>query len=194
MYVLAITPGAGLNPSQWERVARSGVDAIMVREPQLDPRDLLVAVRWVRELAPGLRLWVTGRLDVALAGRCGLHTPEAYPHVPLGLLAKSCPIHDPAQIAERRDADQLILSPIFAVPGKGPAWGPEKLHAVLEAMPPVGGRILALGGITPENAASLKHRRLDGVALIRGIWSAPDPGLVVGRLRDAWRTNRSQSA
>jgi len=186
MHILAITPGEGWNRPQWERVARSGADALMLREPRMEPRELLVAVRWLREVASGLGLWVNGRLDVALAGRCGLHAPEAYPQVPPGLLASSRPIHEPGQIPDRCGAHQLLLSPIFPVPGKGPAWGPDKLRAVLDAMPPVESRILALGGITPENAAQLRHRRLDGVALIRGLWSAPDPALVVAQLRAAW--------
>jgi thiamine monophosphate synthase len=187
MHILAITPGEGLDHPHWERVVGSGIDAFMIREPGMDPRALLAAVHWVRELAPGLELWVNGRLDVALAGQCGLHAPEAYPPVPPGLLDLSRPIHDPAQVPERAGARQLILSPIFPVPGKGPAWGPEKLRAVLDALPEVPGRILALGGITEANAARLRHPRLDGVALIRGLWSAPDPAQAVARLRTAWR-------
>ena len=183
-----------MDRTQWERVAVSGIDALMIREPRMDPRELLVAVRWLRELAPGLGLWVNGRLDVALAGRCGLHAPEAYPQVPPGLLTVSRPIHDPDQVPERSGAHQLILSPIFPVPGKGPAWGPGKLRAVLDAMPPVASRVLALGGITGANVAQLKHPRLDGVALIRGLWSAPDPALTVASLRAAWRTGEAGSA
>jgi len=175
-----------MDRAHWERVAVSGIDALMIREPHMDPRELLVAVRWLRELVPGLGLWLNGRLDVALAGRCGLHAPEAYPQVPPGLLSVSRPIHDPDQVPERSGAQQLILSPIFPVPGKGPAWGPGGLRAVLDAMPPVPSRVLALGGITAANAAQLKHPRLDGVALIRGVWSAPDPGLAVASLRAAW--------
>ena len=186
MHILAITPGEGLDRTHWERVLDSGIDALLIREPRMEPRDLLGAVRWVRERAPSLGLWVSGRLDVALAGRCGLHAPEAYPQVPAGLLAVSRPIHDPAQVAERAGANQLILSPIFPVPGKGPAWGPGKLHAVLDAMPPVAGRVLALGGISEANVGLLQHHRLDGVALIRGLWSVPDPARAVARMRAAW--------
>jgi len=193
MQLLAITPGEGLDQARWERVIGAGIDALMIREPRMAVRDLLAAVRWVRALAPGLELWLSGRLDVALAGGCGLHAPEAYPQVPPGLLTLSRPIHDPDQVPERAGAHQLILSPIFPVPGKGPAWGPEKLRAVLDAMPPVASRVLALGGITPANAALLKHPRLDGVALIRGLWSAPDPALAVTRLRDAWRADGAGS-
>jgi len=165
---------------------RSGIDGFMIREPGMNAGPLLEAVRWVRELAPGLELWLNGRLDVALTGGCGLHAPEAYPPVPPGLLALSRPIHHPAQVADRSGAQQLILSPIFPVPGKGPAWGPGQLRAALDAMPPVPGRILALGGIDAGNAGQLRHPRLDGVALIRGLWSMPDPGLAVTRLRAAW--------
>jgi thiamine-phosphate pyrophosphorylase len=186
MHILAVTPGEGLVHSHWERVIDSGIDALMIREPGMAPRSLLAAVRWVRERAPGLELWVNGRLDVALAGACGLHAPEAHPPVPPGLLEVSRPIHDPAQVAERSGARQLILSPVFPVPGKGPAWGPPRLRAVLDGLPPVSGRILALGGITAANAGSLRHPRLDGVALIRGLWSVPDPAQAVAGMRAAW--------
>jgi thiamine monophosphate synthase len=197
MHVLAVTAGEGLDRSHWERVLRSGIDAFMIREPALEARELLQAALWARERAPGLELWVNGRLDVALAAGCGLHAPEAYPPVPaeaLGPLPLSRPIHDPAQVPERAGARQLILSPVFPVPGKSPAWGPERLGAVLDAMPPVAGRILALGGITPANAGRLCHPRLDGVALIRGLWSATDPDQVVAQLRAAWQPGRPQPA
>lgn len=186
MHILAITPGEGLDRSRWGRVADSGIDALLIREPRMDARELLVAVRWMRERSPGLGLWVGGRLDVALAGGCGLHAPEAYPEVPQGLLPVSRPIHDPEQLPGRAGAHQLILSPIFPVPGKGPAWGPEKLRAVLDTLPPVACRVLALGGIGASNVALLRHPRLDGVALIRSLWSAPDPAQAVARMRAAF--------
>ena len=186
MYILAISPGEGGPFSRWQAVLESGIDAFMIREPQMDARELLLAARWVQETAPGVALWLNGRLDVALACPCGLHAPESYPDVPAGLVPLSRPIHDPAQIPGRCAAQQLVLSPIYAVPGKGAAWGPEKLHAVLEAMPPVAGRILALGGITPGNGAALRHPRLDGVAVIRALWAAPDPIAWVGKMRECF--------
>ena len=187
MHVLAITPGEGFDPPRWERVLRAGVDGFMIREP-LQARALLAAARWVRARAPEVELWLNGRLDVAPAAGCGLHAPEAYPPVPhrdLGL-AQSRPVHDPDQVPDRGDSRQLILSPIFPVPGKGPAWGPARLHAVLDALPPVAARVLALGGITPASAAALRHPRLAGVAVLRGLWSGADPAGVVAGLREAW--------
>lgn len=186
MFVLAISPGEGFDPSRWERVLASGVDAFMIREPGMEAGPLLGAARWVRERATGLELWVNGRLDVALAAGCGLHAGEAHPAVPDGLLPLSRPIHDPAQIPGRAGAAQLILSPIFAVPGKGPAWGAPRLKEVLDGMPEGAFRALALGGITPGNAAALRHPRLAGVALIRGLWMAGDPKGAIQELRKAW--------
>jgi thiamine-phosphate pyrophosphorylase len=190
MHLLAITPGEGVDFPRWKRVLESGIDAFMIREPHLDARELLVAARRVRETAPRVSLWVNGRLDVALASHSGLHAPEAYPQIPPGLLPLSCPIHDPRQVPERREAHQLLLSPIFDVPGKGAAWGPEKLHAVLDSLAPLECRILALGGISHANIGRLRHRRLDGVAVIRALWEAPDPELSVRLMREAWREAR----
>ena len=178
---------------RWQRVLRSGIDAFMLREPRLEASDLLVAARWIKENAPDVALWVNGRLDVALAVHAGLHAPETYPQVPGGLLPLSRPIHDPSQVLDRAGAHQLVLSPIFAVPGKGGAWGPERLHGILDAMPPLQGRILALGGITPGNVASLRHRRLDGVAVIRALWATLDPALCVSQMREAWRLAPARS-
>ena len=94
--------------------------------------------------------------------------------------------HDPAQAAGRLGAAQLLLSPVFPVPGKGDAFGAEGLHRRLDALPPFRGRLLALGGITPANAAELRHPRLDGLALIRALWNSGEPGHAVEALRKAW--------
>lgn len=186
MFVLAISPGVGFQAIRWQRILDSGVDGLMIREPALAPRELLAAADFVRERAPGVDLWLNGRLEVALAAACGLHAAEAHPPVPPGLVPLSRPVHDLAQLPARSRNRQAILSPIFPVPGKGPAWGVERLHAVLDVLPPAPARLLALGGITPGTAARVRHPRLAGVALIRGLWDAPDPARAVADLRAAW--------
>lgn len=183
LHLLAISPGTGFEPRQWGRVLGSGIDALMIREKQLEARALLDLVRRVQDLAPDLPLWVNGRLDVALRTGCGLHAPETYPAVPPGLLPLSRPLHALEDFPERALAQQLILSPAFPTPGKGPALSPEGLHRWLEGLPPFPGRLLALGGITPDNARTLRHPRLAGVAVIRALWDAPDPQAVVARLK-----------
>lgn len=183
-YLLAISRGQGFEASAWARVLHSGIDGLMIREPQLDARPLLELVRWCQREAPQVELWVRGRLDVALAAGCGLHAPEAYPAVPPGRLPLSRPLHAFQDFSDRSSAEQLLLSPVFEVPGKGPALGREGLHALLDALPPFEGRLLALGGIQTVNAASLRHPRLQGFALIRALWEAPEPDIVVRTLRE----------
>jgi thiamine monophosphate synthase len=183
-FLLAITPGAGFDPSKWGAVLRSGVDGFLIREPGMEARALLEAARWCQGEAPEVELWVGGRLDVALAAGCGLHAPEAYPEVPEDLVPLSRPMHGEDQLGTRRGCRQLLIAPVFAVPGKGEPWGAARLHRFLDAAPP-GPRLLALGGVTPETVGGLKHPRLDGAALIRALWDAPDPRDAVARLREA---------
>ena len=182
MFILAITPGQGFDAARWRAVLASGVDGFLVREPGMEAKALLEAARWCRAEAPQVELWIRERLDVALAAGCGIHAPEGYPEIPAGLLPVSRPLHAEAQLEGRLAARQLLVSPIFETPGKGPAWGAGRLHRFLDTAPR-GPRILALGGITAGNAAALRHSRLDGVALIRGLWNQKDCSSFINSLR-----------
>lgn len=185
-HLLVISPGEGFSPEPWARVLQSGVDALMIREPQLEARALLALARWCHREAPEVELWVRGRLDVALAAGCGLHAPEAYPDIALSGLRLSRPLHGAEAFLTRSTAAQLLISPVFPVPGKGTPMGPQGLHALLDRLPTYDGRLLALGGIGVEQLPGLRHPRLAGIALIRALWRSPEPTDVVSRLRDAW--------
>jgi len=182
MILLAITPGLGFDRGSWRAVLHAGVDAFMIREKELDTRKLLEATRWCQDTAPEVMLWVAGRLDVAQAAGCGLHAPEAYPDVEPGMVAVSRPLHDEGQWAGRRAAHQLLVSPVFASPGKGDPWGPERLRRFLDGLPESGPHILALGGVDPSNAPSIHHPRLAGIAAIRPFWGG-DPARAVAQFR-----------
>jgi len=182
MILLAITPGLGFDRESWRAVLRSGVDAFLLREKELSARALLDAVRWSQDTAPGVRLWVAGRLDVALAAGCGLHAPEAYPAIEAGLVPLSRPLHQEDQWPARSGAEQLLISPIFPTPGKGAPWGWERCRTFLDGLPEAGPRLLALGGLDPRNAPLIRHPRLGGIAAIRPFWSG-DPARVVADFR-----------
>jgi thiamine monophosphate synthase len=184
MILLAITPGHGFEAQAWRRVLSSGVDAFLIREKQLPARALLDAARWCQDVAPGLDLWVAGRLDVAFAAGCGLHAPETHPDLEPGLVPLSRPLHGETQWPSRRIADQLLISPVFPSPGKGEPWGAGRLHRFLDGLPQAGPRLLALGGVDPLNAATLRHPRLAGIAAIRPYWGA-EPDRAVAAFREA---------
>lgn len=182
MFILAITPGTGFDAVRWRAVLKSGVDGFLIREKDLEARLLLEAARWCQSEAPEVELWVAGRLDVALAAGCGLHAPEAYPEVPEGFIPLSRPLHHEDPFEARLGCAQLLVSPVFMTPGKGAPWGVGRLRRFLDTARP-GPRLLALGGVTVENAEALRHPRLDGVALIRALWQAADPRQAVTRLK-----------
>lgn len=185
MILLAVTPGLGFDPERWRPVLRAGIDALLLREKGLEARTLLAAARWCRETAPEVQVWVGGRLDVALAAGCGLHAPEDHPPVDPGLVPLSRPLHAEAQWEARRGCAQLLASPILPSPGKGDPWGLPRFHRFLDGLPAEGPRILALGGVTPETAAALRHPRLDGLAALRPFWTG-DPAAAVTRFRTTW--------
>lgn len=184
MILLAITPGTGFDRHRWAGVLRSGVDAFLIREKQLEARALLDAARWCQDEAPGIDLWVAGRLDVALSAGCGLHAPEAYPELDPGWAPLSRPLHAEAQWEDRKTCRQLLVSPVFESPGKGEPWGTARLHRFLDQLPPAGPRLLALGGVEPGNAGLLRHPRLAGLAAIRPFWMG-DPRRAVAAFRAA---------
>jgi thiamine-phosphate pyrophosphorylase len=190
MHVLAISPDRDMETSRWEAVAHSGIDALMLREKRLGARSLLALGRLVADMAPELTIWINGRLDVALVLGAGFHGGEDYPGVPPSLCPVSRPLHDASQIQERAESYQLLVSPVFGIPGKNQPLGVQGLHKILDRMPSKHGKLLALGGIGPGNAAALRHPKLDGVALIRGVWDAADPREAVGALRRAWKGDK----
>jgi thiamine monophosphate synthase len=182
MRLLAITPGHGFDPRTWRAVLGCGVDAFLIREKELSARALLDAARWCQDTAPEVALWVAGRLDVAFAAGCGLHAPEAHPDLEPGLVPLSRPLHAEGQWSTRNRADQVMISPVFASPGKGEPWGPERLRRFLDALPEAGPQLLALGGVEPRNAPLLQHPRLAGIAAIRPFWGE-DPARAVADFR-----------
>lgn len=185
MILLAVTQGLGFEPARWAPVLTSGIDALLIREKAMEAGALLAVARWCRATAPGVRIWVGGRLDVALAAGCGLHAPEDHPEVDPGLLPLSRPLHAETQWAARQEAEQLLVSPILPSPGKGEPWGLRRFHRFLDGLPTEGPRLLALGGVTPDGASELRHPRLAGLAALRPFWEG-DPARAVQEFRTAW--------
>lgn len=186
MHLLAITPGEGFDPIRWAPVLESGINALLIREPGLGPEALVEAATWCLQRTPEVQVWVRG---LAVSG-CGLHLPEAWEQeVPPGPVL-SRPLHFEGAWAERSQAQQVLVSPIFPTPGKGPAWGIPRLHRFLDALPAEGPRLLALGGVTPALAGVLRHSRLDGIAAIRPFWGG-DPAAAARAFRDSWGASRA---
>jgi thiamine-phosphate pyrophosphorylase len=104
-------------------------------------------------------------------------TPEAF------LTGVSCHSLESAQADERSGADYIFFGPVFATPSKasfGPPQGTELLQQVCRT---VSIPVLAIGGITPENAGSCCDAGAAGIAAIRLFQDAVDPIGTIQRLR-----------
>lgn len=161
---------------------RAGLEAVVVREHDLEPyaRRALVA-----ELARLSGLWVVSS-RIADPSAHGLHLADQQPAPrPLAGLARrwgrSCHHRDAVTRAAAEGASWVTLSPwawTASKPGYGPplptsAWGDHPVP------------VLALGGITPDNAAQARAAGAYGVAVMGEVMRAQSPGDVVARLLEA---------
>ncbi len=150
------------------RAAAAGVDWVQIREKDLSARALLELARAaVATAGSSASILVNDRLDVALAaGAAGVHLGNE--SVPVGEVARWCnrghaprgfligrSVHQLTEAvdAERAGADYIFFGPVFATPSKlayGPPQGISRLAEVCRA---VRIPVLAIGGVTEENAA-----------------------------------------
>jgi thiamine-phosphate pyrophosphorylase len=186
-----------------ETAVRSGVDWIQIREKDLEGRELFhlttEALRVCAEMSQegqGARVIVNDRLDVAWpAHAAGVHLGES--SLPVHEVAQwkercgqagfmvgaSCHSREAAVEAAAGGADYLFFGPVFATPSKkafGPPQGLAKLREVCRAVPiPV----LAIGGITLDNAAACLEAGAAGIAAIRLFQQAQDVVEIARQLR-----------
>ena len=142
-----------------EANAREGVDWIQIREKDLASRALLELVQAAlrRVETYGTRVFVNGRLDIALAARAhGVHLQSNAPPVsdlrrivPAGFsIGVSTHTVDEVCRADREGADFAVFGPVFPTSAK---HGPEPipgLAGLRAACRAVDMPIAALGGVT----------------------------------------------
>lgn len=172
---------------------RAGVDWVQVREKHMPARALCALVERAARLPErgAGKLLVKERLDVALAcGADGVHLPAD--SLPAGavrratprdfLVGVSCHTVEEVEAAAREGASFAVLGPIFVTPGKGPPLGVDLLREACGRVAPLRFPLLALGGVTVENAFACLEAGAAGLAAIR-LFQTADVASIVTRLR-----------
>jgi thiamine-phosphate pyrophosphorylase len=205
----AVTDDEVLGRAGWEAAAGQVLEAggpdiaLHIRGPAVGSRRLLALVT---ALAPdarrtGASLLVNDRVDVALVAEVdGVHlrggslsSERARALVgPDMWIGESLHDIDETAAAAGQGADYAFLGMIFPTashPGRE-GLGIAALEAAVKCSK--GLPILGIGGIGAGEAAAVVASGAYGVAAIRGIWDAPDPGASVRRYLEVVANRRGQ--
>ena len=192
-----------------ELIAAAGIDWIQLREKDLSGKQSASLAREASSRVSkqgshskfAKRVIVNDRLDVALAEQAGgvhlgqdslpVHeakrlleaSPAAKSLPPDFLAGVSCHSLEAAQSAATAGADYVFFGPVFATPSKAAYGAPQGLDRLAELCSSVTIPVLAIGGITPENAAACFSVGASGIAAIRLFQDSADPASIVRAMR-----------
>jgi len=176
-----------------------GIDAVQLREKDTSAQHRIELGERLRELTSdaGVDLIVNDRIDIAYAvGADGVHLGQSDPSVstareilgPEATIGVSVSTVSEARLAAISGADYLGVGAIYGTDSKPDAetaddgLGVDQLAKIVEA---VTIPVVAIGGITPENASGPIQAGATSVAVISAITAADDPAAATRALREA---------
>lgn len=165
---------------------KGGVTLVQLREKDIDTREFVELARRLKALlAPsGVPLLINDRVDVALAADAdGVHIGQsdmAYedarrllgPDKIIGLSVES--VQD-ALAADATDVDYIAASPVYLTSTKTDTAAALGLDGVSEISGLSRLPLVGIGGMNLRTAADVIRAGADGIAVVSGIMSAPDP-------------------
>jgi thiamine-phosphate pyrophosphorylase len=182
----------------------AGVNWVQIREKDLSGRELLGLAQESVAAGGGARVIVNDRLDVALAaGAAGVHlgreslgAREVVSWCRGGrapadfLVGVSCHSLEEAREAEGAGAAYIFFGPVFDTPSKRGMGEPQGVARLTEICRSVAIPVLAIGGVSEENAGECIRAGAAGIAAIRMFQDATD----AEALKEAVRRLHAQGA
>lgn len=172
-----------------EAAVAGGVDVVQLREKDRSARERYHLGRKLRHVTrrAGVTFVVNDRVDLALAVEAdGVHLGDEDLPIsaardlfgPDALVGRSVSFVEDAVAAERAGADYLGVGAVYRTGSKDDiddeehGIGPERVGDIADA---VDIPVVAIGGITADNATPVIEAGADGVAVITAITRADDP-------------------
>jgi thiamine-phosphate pyrophosphorylase len=184
------------------RAVSAGVGWIQIREKDMPARALLDLAQQAVEAASGgpTKILINDRLDVAVAAEAaGVHLGgESAPVAAVKkwcasrfgnkrpfIVGRSCHSLAEARQAEADGADYIFFGPVFATPAKLQFGSPQGIDRLAEVCGGARVPVIAIGGITPENAGECLRAGAAGIAAIRMFQETADLDEIIRGIRTA---------
>jgi thiamine-phosphate pyrophosphorylase len=153
-------------------ILQAGWDYVHLRHPGAslrEMRNLIEAIpqRYHRQLRLHGHFELLNEFNLG-----GIHLNSRCPRPPqnyIGLISRTC--HSIAELYDNLQLDFLTLSPIFdsvSKQGYHAAFSPDELTTIPE------GKVIALGGVTPQRIDELSHYPFIGYAVLGYLFNAAD--------------------
>lgn len=181
-----------------EMGVRAGVQMIQYRDKKATPRQALEEIRMISEITSGTDtvFIVNDRPDLAMAGDAdGVHLGQDDLPIPAArevmgaslIIGGSSSTVEEAKQVERDGADYVAFGHIFETGTKQKGYPPRGLEVLQEVAKEVTIPLVAIGGITLENAPRVLEAGADIIAVSSAICGAGNPEKATRELVDLFR-------
>jgi thiamine-phosphate pyrophosphorylase len=163
----------------------AGVRLVQYRDKGGSPQQILCAAAEISQVFAGVDdavLVMNDRADLALLAGWGVHVGHtdmspADARKLLGAAAMGVSTHNEAQVlaADAGAADYVAIGPVFATASKSDTEPVVGLERVRRARSLTSKPLVAIGGITRENARSVIEAGADSVAMIGALLAVGEP-------------------
>lgn len=172
-----------------EEACEAGIEAIQLREKDLNEKELYGLARELREVTRkyGVELYINEHLNIARAVEAdGVQLPEKSlssslcKDIQVGVSVHSL---EAARRAEDKGADYITFGPVYSTPSKVRYGPPQGLAALKEITSLVKIPVFAVGGIDAMRAVDCIRHGAYGISVISNIMQASQVGVAVRTMK-----------